>query len=140
MPHHNPNYETMESTEDSREEEELAKAALRPVAKSWWQNPLWMWTFQGVVAATCALMVGYVTLWMDSHNDTRYVIRNTYQKDNEIFMERYKDNRENDRKDREAIRNENIRSGVDINKRLDRQEIQLDTIASDIKNLLRQAK
>lgn len=128
------------SPEDNLDERNLAREALRSAAKPWYENALWIWAFQGIIAAAIVLLLGYVVFWMDAHNDLRYIRKPDYDKDNQAFVERYKDNRDNDRKDREAIRQVQIQDKIDLNKRLDRQELQLDTIANDIKALLRTNK
>lgn len=126
--------------DDDEDQRQIVKEALRSPRKPWFENALWLWGFQGVTLLIISLIAGYVVFWMDAHNDLRYVRRPDYDKDNVVFLERYRDNREGDRKDRESIRQVQIQDKVDLNKRLDRQEQQLDTIANDIKALLRNNK
>lgn len=137
MPHKRSDYDPEQEPEaENGEERTLAKAALRS-RRPWYNNAILMWATQGVIVILLGLILGYVTLWMDTHNDARYIPRPEYKRDEDTFLERYKDNREVDRKDRESIRQASAQDKVDLSKRLDRQESQLDTIAQDIKSLLR---
>lgn len=144
MPPTNPRFQdgepvTEENYMDETNEEArtLAREAIRPARKAWHENSTVIWVFQGALGILCMLTIGYVTLWMDSHNDTRYERRAEYEKDTAAFLERYKDNRSNDKADRDAIRMSQDKVSSDLNKRLDRMEAQQDTIANDIKSLLR---
>lgn len=65
------------------------------------------------------LFVSYTTLWLNSHNDERYIKKSDYQKDLDI------------------IKNASSRERMEFQKRLDRQDSVLDTISSDIKSLIR---
>ena len=116
-----------------------AKAALRAARrKPWWENSIWIWVFQGLVAGAVMLMLGYITLWMDNHNDVRYVPKVDYKRDVDNSTDRFKDYRESAKSDRDAIRSSAIQDKQDLGKILDRQQMQLDTISNDIKSLLRQ--
>lgn len=127
-----------EEDDDSREEKKLAREALRHGRKPWYENPMSFWIFQGTAAVMMALVLGYIVFWSDAHNDARYLKALDYSEKMASFMDRYKENRANDKADRDAIRSDQQKVTSDLNKRLDRFEQQQDTMSGDIKTLLRQ--
>ena len=74
------------------------------------------------IFAMFTFLSGYVILWSDRHNDARYITREEYAKD---------------RVSDEALR---VTRDGNIQSRLSDQKAALDSIATDIKQLLRESR
>jgi hypothetical protein len=130
-----------ESEESVTESRELARDALRTKpSKRWWENSLWIWGVQVGMLGIWALLAGYIVLWLDAHNDNRYLQKTDYQRDTLVFMDRYRENRESDRKEREVLRSSFSQDNGNLSRQLERFQQQIDTMSSDIKSLLRGQK